>query len=138
MAKACGCHGVVCAGSDLKFLKKIFKGEIITKTIPAIRKTGSERASIDSEVGPFGFNVSSSAPEEQEDTKTRTLSKKTGNLKYFCIMVSTLFRPYDFYHHGDVALCDEIHVLLSQLRLLPLSRFPRSQQKEYFVSDLLR
>ena len=37
MAKACKCHGVVCAGSDLKFVKKIFKGEIIT---PGIRLKG--------------------------------------------------------------------------------------------------
>ena len=27
------CHGIVCAGSDLKFVKKIFKGEIITPGI---------------------------------------------------------------------------------------------------------
>ena len=37
LAKACGCHGIVCAGSDLKFVKKIFKGEIIT---PGIRFKG--------------------------------------------------------------------------------------------------
>ena len=37
LAKACGCHGIVCAGSDLKFVKKIFKGEIIT---PGIRLKG--------------------------------------------------------------------------------------------------
>ena len=37
LAKACGCHGIVCAGSDLKFVKKIFKGEIIT---PGIRLRG--------------------------------------------------------------------------------------------------
>ena len=37
MARACGCHGIVCAGSDLKFVKKIFKGEIIT---PGIRLKG--------------------------------------------------------------------------------------------------
>ena len=37
MAQACGCHGIVCAGSDLKFVKKIFKGEIIT---PGIRLKG--------------------------------------------------------------------------------------------------
>ena len=37
MAKACGCHGIICAGSDLKFVKKIFKGEIIT---PGIRLKG--------------------------------------------------------------------------------------------------
>ena len=34
LAKLCGCHGIICAGSDLKFVKKIFKGEIIT---PGIR-----------------------------------------------------------------------------------------------------
>ena len=33
MAKACRCHGIVCAGSDIKFVKKIFKGEIITPGI---------------------------------------------------------------------------------------------------------
>ena len=37
LAKTCGCHGIVCAGSDLKFVKKIFKGEIIT---PGIRLEG--------------------------------------------------------------------------------------------------
>jgi orotidine-5'-phosphate decarboxylase len=37
LAKACGCHGIVCASSDLKFVKKIFKGEIIT---PGIRLKG--------------------------------------------------------------------------------------------------
>ena len=37
MAKACGCHGIVCAGSDLEHVKKIFKGEIIT---PGIRLKG--------------------------------------------------------------------------------------------------
>ena len=37
MAKACKCHGIICAGSDLKFVKKIFKGEIIT---PGIRLKG--------------------------------------------------------------------------------------------------
>jgi orotidine-5'-phosphate decarboxylase len=37
MAKACKCHGIVCAGSDLKFIKKIYKGEIIT---PGIRLKG--------------------------------------------------------------------------------------------------
>lgn len=37
LAKRCGCHGIVCAGSDLKFIKKIFKGEIIT---PGIRLKG--------------------------------------------------------------------------------------------------
>ena len=37
LAKACGCHGIVCAGSDLKSIKKVFKGEIIT---PGIRLQG--------------------------------------------------------------------------------------------------
>ena len=37
MAKSCGCHGIVCAGPDLKFVKRIFKGEIIT---PGIRLKG--------------------------------------------------------------------------------------------------
>ena len=37
LAKACGCHGVVCAGSDLQSVKKIFKGEIVT---PGIRFKG--------------------------------------------------------------------------------------------------
>ena len=37
MAKAFKCHGIVCAGNDLKFVKKIFKGEIIT---PGIRLKG--------------------------------------------------------------------------------------------------
>ena len=37
LAKACGCHGIVCAGSDLKSIKKVFKGEIIT---PGIRLRG--------------------------------------------------------------------------------------------------
>tara|TARA_Y100000768_G_C23968541_1_gene679224 strand:- start:152 stop:841 length:690 start_codon:yes stop_codon:yes gene_type:complete len=37
LAKKCGCDGIVCAGSDLKIVKKIFKGEIIT---PGIRLKG--------------------------------------------------------------------------------------------------
>ena len=37
IAKTCGCHGIVCAGSDLEKIKKIFKGEIIT---PGIRLKG--------------------------------------------------------------------------------------------------
>ena len=37
LAEEYGCHGIVCAGSDLKFVKKIFKGEIIT---PGIRLKG--------------------------------------------------------------------------------------------------
>ena len=39
LAKACGCHGIVCAGSDVKFIKKIFKGEIVT---PGIRLKGDD------------------------------------------------------------------------------------------------
>jgi len=37
LAKRCFCHGIVCAGSDLKFVKGIFKGEIFT---PGIRLKG--------------------------------------------------------------------------------------------------
>ncbi len=37
LAKSCGCHGVVCAGTDVKNIKKIFHGEIFT---PGIRLTG--------------------------------------------------------------------------------------------------
>lgn len=37
LAKKCGCHGIVCAGTDLKFVKSIFKGEIVT---PGIRLKG--------------------------------------------------------------------------------------------------
>ena len=44
LAKACGCHGIVCAGPDLQSVKKIFKGEIVT---PGIRfkgdKTGDQK-----------------------------------------------------------------------------------------------
>ena len=29
LAKSCGCHGIVCAGSEIKFIKKILKKEII-------------------------------------------------------------------------------------------------------------
>jgi orotidine-5'-phosphate decarboxylase len=39
LAKTCECHGIVCAGTDLKFVKKIFKGEIVT---PGIRLKGDE------------------------------------------------------------------------------------------------
>jgi len=39
LAKACGCHGIVCAGSDLQSVKKIFKGEIVT---PGIRLKGDK------------------------------------------------------------------------------------------------
>ena len=39
LAKACNCHGIVCAGSDLEAVKKIFKGEIVT---PGIRLKGDD------------------------------------------------------------------------------------------------
>ncbi len=38
LAKKCKAHGIICAGPDLKFVKKVFKGEIIT---PGIRLKGS-------------------------------------------------------------------------------------------------
>ena len=37
LAKACGCHGIVCSGTDVKFIKNIFKGEVVT---PGIRLQG--------------------------------------------------------------------------------------------------
>lgn len=37
LAKSCGCHGIVCAGTDTKSIKKIFKREII---VPGIRLKG--------------------------------------------------------------------------------------------------
>jgi len=49
LAKACGCHGIVCAGSDLKNIKKIFKGEIIT---PGIRLKGDSAADQKRVMGP--------------------------------------------------------------------------------------
>ena len=49
LAKACGCHGIVCAGSDLKFVKKIFKGEIIT---PGIRLKGNSAGDQKRIMGP--------------------------------------------------------------------------------------
>ena len=49
LAKACGCHGIVCAGSDLKFVKKIFKGEIIT---PGIRLKGDSAGDQKRIMGP--------------------------------------------------------------------------------------
>ena len=49
MAKACKCHGIVCAGSDLKFIKKIFKGEIIT---PGIRLKGDKKGDQKRVMGP--------------------------------------------------------------------------------------
>ena len=49
MAKACKCHGIVCAGSELKFIKKIFKGEIIT---PGIRLKGDSTGDQKRIMGP--------------------------------------------------------------------------------------
>ena len=49
MAESCKCHGIVCAGSDLKFVKKIFKGEIIT---PGIRLKGDSAGDQKRIVGP--------------------------------------------------------------------------------------
>ncbi len=49
LAKKCGCHGIVCAGSDLKFVKKIFKGEIIT---PGIRLKGDKKGDQKRVMGP--------------------------------------------------------------------------------------
>ena len=49
MAKACGCHGIVCAGSDLEQVKKIFKGEIIT---PGIRLKGDSAGDQKRIMGP--------------------------------------------------------------------------------------
>ena len=49
MAKACRCHGIVCAGSDIKFVKKIFKGEIIT---PGIRLKGDSAGDQKRIMGP--------------------------------------------------------------------------------------
>jgi orotidine-5'-phosphate decarboxylase len=49
MAKVCKCHGIVCAGSDLKFVKKIFKGEIIT---PGIRLKGDSAGDQKRIMGP--------------------------------------------------------------------------------------
>jgi len=49
MARACKCHGIVCAGSDLNFVKKIFKGEIIT---PGIRLKGDSAGDQKRIMGP--------------------------------------------------------------------------------------
>ena len=49
MAKVCKCHGIVCAGLDLKFVKKIFKGEIIT---PGIRLEGDSAGDQKRIMGP--------------------------------------------------------------------------------------
>ena len=49
MAKVCKCHGIVCAGSDLEHVKKIFKGEIIT---PGIRLKGDSAGDQKRIMGP--------------------------------------------------------------------------------------
>ena len=49
LAKGCGCHGIVCAGSDLKFIKRIYKGEIIT---PGIRLKGDSLGDQKRVMGP--------------------------------------------------------------------------------------
>ena len=49
LAKACKCHGIVCAGSDLEHVKKIFKGEIIT---PGIRFRGDNKGDQKRVMGP--------------------------------------------------------------------------------------
>ena len=49
MAKTCGCHGIVCSGSDLEHVKKIFKGEIIT---PGIRLKGDSAGDQKRILGP--------------------------------------------------------------------------------------
>ena len=49
LARACGCHGIVCAGTDLKSVKKIFKGEIIT---PGIRLKGDSAGDQKRVIGP--------------------------------------------------------------------------------------
>ena len=51
LAKTCGCHGIICAGSDLKFVKEIFKGEIIT---PGIRLKGDSAGDQKRVMGPRG------------------------------------------------------------------------------------
>ncbi len=49
LAKACSCHGIVCAGTDLKSVKKIFKGEIFT---PGIRLKGDSSGDQKRVIGP--------------------------------------------------------------------------------------
>ena len=49
LALESGCNGIVCAGSDLRFVKKIFKGEIIT---PGIRLRGDKTADQKRIMGP--------------------------------------------------------------------------------------
>ena len=59
MAKVCKCHGIVCAGSDIKYVKKIFKGEIIT---PGIRLKGDKVGDQKRVIGPKeAFQQGSSA-----------------------------------------------------------------------------
>ena len=49
LAKTCGCHGIVCAGTDSKSVKKIFKGEIVT---PGIRLKGDSVGDQKRVIGP--------------------------------------------------------------------------------------
>tara|TARA_X000000950_G_scaffold110004_1_gene138698 strand:- start:1040 stop:1729 length:690 start_codon:yes stop_codon:yes gene_type:complete len=49
LAKLCGCHGIVCAASDLKFIKKIYKKEIFT---PGIRLKGDNNGDQKRVMGP--------------------------------------------------------------------------------------
>ena len=49
LARSCGCHGIVCAGTDLKDIKRIFKGEIFT---PGIRLKGDNAEDQKRVVGP--------------------------------------------------------------------------------------
>ncbi len=49
LAKSCRCHGIVCAGSDLNYVTKIFKGEIIT---PGIRLKGDSAGDQKRIMGP--------------------------------------------------------------------------------------
>ena len=59
MAKSLRCHGIICAGSDLKFVKKLFKGEIIT---PGIRLKGDSPGDQKRVMGPKeAFEKGSSA-----------------------------------------------------------------------------
>ena len=59
IAKLCKCHGIVCAGSDLEHIKKIFKGEIIT---PGIRLKGDSAGDQKRVMGPKeAFNKGSTA-----------------------------------------------------------------------------
>ena len=43
LANTCGCHGIVCAGTDLKFVKKIFKGEIVTPGIRLLKDSAGDQ-----------------------------------------------------------------------------------------------